>query len=367
MLSINNINDVYTYYENQLKIKNDMIDRAIKASYNMLSLDDFIKETGFIIPNIMDLGNIRCYHADIPVLITRQLIESFGYSGELKTQKIALLKLIRAHNLPYIQLNNEEYKNFTSSLQPPRKGSLNSHFNQDIDIKSLYPQLGKVNGKATHIMMMPRDLNKLMMVVNTSKGDLMREFCQILTELFDLYLNYQNSYKSQQIAIKDKRIDELLEKMDSSIKKLDDMKEDLSVNQEILLEINNKFEIAVDDRAPKTKSVCKRDKVMIIEINKDGYPWKYYIIRVQHGSLNRTLKKLKIKYPNYTELITIPYQPNGINFYNLVKEKLEKEDHKIVVNRNEIKLRVGYTREQFIQDIRDLDMSKKDIEIPEDE
>jgi len=190
MLSIKNIYDVYNYYTTQTKIKNNMIDEAIKVSYNMLSLDEFIKETKFKIPDIMDIANIKCYHADIPILMTRQLIESFGYSGEFKNQKVALMKLIKAHNLPYIKLNNEEYKNFTC-LDGAQTEDTVSYNIQNIDIISLYPSLVKVNGKSTHIMIMPRDLKILMMVVNTPRGKIVRENFLLIEELLRAYLEYQ--------------------------------------------------------------------------------------------------------------------------------------------------------------------------------
>ncbi len=57
----------------------------------------------------------------------------------------------------------------------------------------------------------------------------------------------------------------------------------------------------------------------------------------------------------------IPYQPNGVNFFNLMKEKLKNEENKITVYSNQIRLIGNFTEEEFIQDIHDLDMSKKDI------
>jgi hypothetical protein len=168
-----------------------------------------------------------------------------------------------------------------------------------------------------------------------------------------------------------KKIDDQTKKMDDQSKKLNvvieqnnELKEDLAINQEILTDMNSKFDSATDERAPKTKSISKRDKFMIIKLNKPNYQWTYYAIRVQHASLRQTLKKLRIKYPQHTELITITYQPNGINFFNLMKEKL-RNANKIFVNRNEIKLRADYNEIQFIQDVKDLDMSKKEVDSQE--
>jgi hypothetical protein len=45
-----------------------------------------------------------------------------------------------------------------------------------------------------------------------------------------------------------------------------------------------------------------------------------------------------------------------------MKEKLRNKAKLIETHHNKIKRKVGYTEEQFLQDIKDLDMSKKEVE-----
>ena len=69
MLSIKNINDVYKHHNAQLQIRDNMIKKAIDASYNMLSLNEFIIKSGFEMPDIMDLKNIMQFKANSYVII----------------------------------------------------------------------------------------------------------------------------------------------------------------------------------------------------------------------------------------------------------------------------------------------------------
>lgn len=391
MLSIKNIGDVYKYHNEQKEIKANMIKKAIDASYNILTLDEFIRATEFKLPNIMELDGIRQFKADIPVLITKQLIESFGYSGEFRNQKVALMKLIKAHNLPYVKLTNEEYEKFACFKFEARKDEKVDDINSDLP-QDLYPTLKNANGKSTHILMMPRDLNKLMMVVNTDKGDTMREFCQTLIDLFDIYQTYQNSYKSQQLMIKDTKIDALMKKVDnmtltfeSQNAILTELKENnqelLNGNQRLLdgnqelkednlmlisdgKKILKKLDISTEDRVPKSATAGKQEHFILLKLNRAEYAWTYYVLRVQHRSVNARLRKKRLDFPNLTVLVNIEYQPNSKNLFERVQESLTGLD-KIKCKGNFVKLVEEYTEEEFVQAIVAIDNEKKVLPVVE--
>jgi hypothetical protein len=369
---IKNIKDIYDYRTGQVNIEKDMIKKAIDASYNMLPLNSFIRVTGFHVPDIMDLNCIMQLKLKIPVLITEQLIRSFGYSGELRKQKECLLKLIKAHNLPFIQMSNTEYKKFTC----PPEGTRNNDEKEEPDaLSDLYPPLVNPNGKAVHIFMMSRDLNKLMMVVNTPKGDIMREFCQTLTELFDLYVSYQFQYQSQQVTIKDKRIDELMCEMknqtnmiENQTRKIDDLHDlneemhgNLEVSSDQVKKIAAKLDVATDERAPKTKSIIKHGKFMLLRLNDPESDWSYYAIRAQPAAAKVRLETVQGNFPDLTIDIQIEYQPNAINLFNLIKEKIAVRDGKIEYKGNYISLLGAYTHEQFLADIYAMDEAEKSV------
>jgi hypothetical protein len=353
---IKNISDVRNHFYKQLSIKRNMIRKAIDASYNMLDLNDFVNAAGFELPDVMELNCIRQFKADIPVLITRKLIESFGYKGEFKKQKENLIKLIEAHNLPYIKMTNEEYKKFVSPICGAEKKDEDSDFPSDI-----YPLFSTKDYKLIHILMMPSDLNKLMMVVNTPKGDIMRTFCQTLSELFDLYVNYQSEYKSKQLSIKDAKIDELLKSSKEQTALMKDIRTEQEEQTNMLDSMVDKLDKATDERAPRTRSIVKHGRFMLVKLNKKGHSWEYYVIRAQRTNATQSYKNIAEKFPGNEIILDIEYQPNAINLFNLIKEELRKNRAVIKVTGNYIKLAAEYTHEMFLTDIDLINEDRKDV------
>jgi hypothetical protein len=300
-------------------------------------------------------------------------------------QKSNLLKLIKKYNIPIIQLSNDNYKEFLYSPEGIQNIDPENDVKREdeLDFSQIYPQLSRSSGKGKtlHNLIMPRDLKKLLLVVNTENGNAARDFVISLDELFNLYWEYQSAYKSHQLTLKDEKLDLLSAKIDDQMGliknqsnmineqlrmlnnqnvQLGELKEDNEIIQGALTNLQDRFEVVADERAPRTRSIATRDRFMIIKLNKPNCQWTYYAIRVQHVSLNSTLKKLRSRYPQFTELISIPYQPNGINFFNLMKQELDA--NKITFQRNKIKLAASYTEDQFVRDIEDLDMARRDVD-----
>lgn len=56
----------------------------------------------------------------------------------------------------------------------------------------------------------------------------------------------------------------------------------------------------------------------IIKKNKDDSDYPYYVMRCQRGLYNKSLKDLKLKYPNLIIAHEIKYNPNTINLFNRI-------------------------------------------------
>jgi hypothetical protein len=362
---IKDIGDVHNQYRKFNEERRATIKKAIDASYTMISLDEFIRVTGCYLPDIMDLSCIYQYRANVPVLITPKLVESFGYKGNFRSQKASLIKLVNAHKFPYIALNNDEYNKFTCMPEATRIIASDAQLAEGCCddeakwfIEDLYPPLHNPNGKATHILIMPEHLHKLMMVVNTSCGDLMRDFCYRLTGLFDLYGAYQNQYKDHQMIIKDKHIDDL-------IHEFKDMGIVLKESVSALGKTAAKLEVATVDRIVKTDSANKNETFILLKINEVNSKWEYYAVKNQRGSSAYTLSRLKSKYPLYTELLRLPYEPNSTSLFGCIKEKLRDHGGKIAVHRNLIRLLPGYTEDMFVKDIEKISRSRHSVSLPD--
>ena len=363
---------VQNLFENGKKTRENMIQTALKSSYTMLSIERFIEVTGFKLNNILPFNLMwNSFRDNIPIYVTNGLIKVFGYKGEIKTQKFAMMKLVKKYNIPVIQLNNEEYTSFVGHLEYAPNNSSDQEESKVSLIEGFYPLITKeqLKSKPLHTLIMPKDLKKLWLVVNTSNGDMIRDYVISLDELFNLYLEYQSNYKSSQMAIKDTKIDELnnkieklIENSELQIQKLNDqdlllkeMKEENEVQTEILDDMSSKLDKATDERAPRPKSANKCEQFLLIKLKGSAY-WRYYVIRAQCASAEKSRIKIMEKYPGSTLELKIEYQPNAGNLYTLIKEQTQ-----IKSSGNYIRLRDGYTNEQFITDITKINEERKEV------
>jgi hypothetical protein len=129
--------------------------------------------------------------------------------------------------------------------------------------------------------------------------------------------------------------------------------------------VTKKLGIATTERATKTKKTSKHHKFALLKLNDDDEKaeWKYYVVRRQKVSYQDAIDKRCELHPNLTIELVIEYQPNAINFFNLVKEQLSITRQVIQYSGNYVRLLGDYTYEQLIEDIKQIDKSKADIEI----
>ncbi|CCV02429.1 hypothetical protein IIV31_057L [Armadillidium vulgare iridescent virus] len=100
---------------------------------------------------------------------------------------------------------------------------------------------------------------------------------------------------------------ELLEKVDDQTLKL--------------TTIQNKLEIAVEDRAPQPKRQSKRERFMLIKRNDPDF--EYYTIRAQDVSAKTALKRQRALFSEVQILMDIHFHPNSKTLYVRVKEDLK--------------------------------------------
>ncbi len=246
-----NIRNLYIQKQTE---RDQMLQKALDSSYCMLSIRDFIQISEFKFNELVSLDTTwNAFRRDIPIYITDSLIRMFGYKGELFKQKEKLFKLINKYNVSVIQLNNKEYSEFLYPLQGTQTED------EKFNMTDFYPPLdtSRGKGKTLHALIMPGDLKKLWLVVNTEKGDAIREFVVSLDNLFNLYWEYQSLYKSKSLEIKDRKIDDLIQKLNETnnlVRRqsdtLQEIKEEQEVQTEVLEEVVNKLDRATDERAP---------------------------------------------------------------------------------------------------------------------
>lgn len=117
-----------------------------------------------------------------------------------------------------------------------------------------------------------------------------------------------------------------------------------------LISMNQEYQKIEEDVSPKSFTNLKRNIFLLIDKNTPNESYPYYAVRIQKGSIHKAMKLLRKKYPNLNILLTINYNPNSINLFNLAKEKLPN----IKCKYNNIKVINSYTIENFICDFEKL-------------
>jgi phage anti-repressor protein len=345
-------------------ITNPYIKKVFECAFNNLtplSIKDFIRHSGYPIDSFMVDNFFHNLNDDIPIYITPELIEWCGFVGTHTHQKESFNKIVKQF------IENEDYWAYTNKLY-------NDFYNESkstvLDIETFrYPNPIEFKGKnkMKHLVLTIPCFKMVLMMLNTKKAHIVRKYYIGLEKLIQTYAKYQiyqQTFQNRIMTIANKELRESDIKHKETIVRLEntlvEMKEVVEVNQEILAEVNGRLITATDERAPRTSSVDKRDKFTIVRINDEHSHWTHYAVRVQHVSLRRTLLKVKTMYPDYTELVSIPYQPNGVNFYNLLREKLEHSN--ISASGNKIRLLDGYTEEMFVRDVNELNLARRDVD-----
>ena len=344
--------DIIDLYSKHKTKQTKLIRKALKRSDIMLTIKEFMEIIKFTLPDVLSVDLMwNTFKLNIPIYITKELVEKFGYKGEFSIQVNSLMKLVAKYNIELTKMNNSEYAEFTRRLQARRNNSPQSgepiefdekvdptssdkdegnettdedldvpevDYTRELDLEELYPEITKkqLKSKPWHYLIMPNDLKKLLLVVNTEKGDMVREYVIKLDELFQIYMEYQLVFKSRISA----NFERLFQKAEVRHRELILHIDELNDNIESL---SDRLETTANFSVPQTRNRTKTERFILVELNDDdenGY--EYYVIRAQRLSANVAFRKLRRKYPRCLKKLVIEYQPNSINLYNRIKERL---------------------------------------------
>lgn len=233
---------------------NNYITKALEHS-DLLTVPEFIKYVNYPIDTFM----IDRFWASIKknqlIYVDDDLIRWMGYnSSELYHRKMTFMKLLVDRE--YYEYTNKEYEQFLENPISP---------DGDIGVYPPVDKSGKSN-KVKHVLLPSKTLKLIMMKVNTSKGDQVREYYLSLEELFSIYVEYQNEYKllqtTAQLALKDQKLqeqDQIINRISLFNQELID-KQKFNTRDEILY-IGSTYECARQGlfKASKTKDIKSRN------------------------------------------------------------------------------------------------------------
>jgi phage anti-repressor protein len=344
-------------------IKSPYIKKAIEynSSYvEMLTIRDFIRITGYPIDSFMIDSFFLNLRDDIPIYITKELIEWCGFSGDDKTMKRRFYEALESYkeNEDYWIYSNKEYEEYYNNSmhsQPNIETSPETKVEYD---NSSYPAPEEFKGrnKTKHIITTVDCFKDIIMSITTKKAKMIKKYYIALEKLVKLYIQYQVLYKTHKITLLLKANDELHKKVDNLTNMLTGMQEEMSTQTNTLNTMVTKL-----DNIPKTSSTSTRGRFLLIKLNKVVSPWDYYVIRAQKVAAKRAYKDIHEKFPNAKIELRIDYQPNAVNLFNLVKEELRTRRRVIKVVGNYIQLCENYTNEVFVEDIKKINDDKKQV------
>jgi phage anti-repressor protein len=172
--------------ENSLATQNQMTFKQF-VLFNNIELDSIMVDKIF--------HNIR---NDIPIYMDEPMIEYFGYSGSLKTQRLSLNVLINTNFIEYQNqlwhsYKNKEYIEFCEKTQK----SL-----------SLYPPAPTGRGISTtkHLLVMPKLFKAMLMLCQTERGKRIRNYFLDIEEVMILYIKYQCKFEKLEFETEYKKM-----------------------------------------------------------------------------------------------------------------------------------------------------------------
>ena len=137
---------------------------------------------------------------------------------------------------------------------------------------------------------------------------------------------------------------ELLNKVDDQSYKLD--------------AIQNKLDIAVEDRAPRPNKPNKRERFILIKRN-DPY-FAYYTIRAQDINARSALRRQQLLFTEVKILMDIHFHPNSKTMYVRVKEQLKEKG--VIFNLCKISLNQSdITEQDLVQAMQSINDEKLNV------
>src|SRR5271168_37346 len=184
------IDDLDDIVINNYSLDNRLMDIFEFIDYNKINIETFMFDRFW-----------NSLNDDLLIYIDDEIIKWMGYSSvEIHNRKKSFMKLLSEFELDkdYFEYNNEEYRKFLLGFdENNEKLSLvktvvpegTTENNKELVIKSaIYPKLDLSNGKNnTKYLLLTSDTLKDVMMINTTKGNKIRDYYLELQELFENY------------------------------------------------------------------------------------------------------------------------------------------------------------------------------------
>ncbi|CCA61374.1 anti-repressor Ant [Diadromus pulchellus ascovirus 4a] len=151
----------------------------------------------------------------------------------------------------------------------------------------------------------------------------------------------------------------LLEQNNLALAKLANMGIQLNETNEQLNEMNNKLDVAVEDRAPIPEDCSKVERFVFLKRPNADYP--YYAIRAQAASTRTAIRKQQKEFGAIELLLDFETHPNTKTYYNRIKLALNKRGVKFNGNRVRISEDSDMTEADLIRELNKVHEQRRDV------
>ena len=174
------------------------------------------------------------------------------------------------------------------------------------------------------------------------------------------HIDVQAEEHRKSSTIMQNKIDKLLRKNKKTNRKLSIIEEQNNGLTIQNAELSTKLEDVLDDRVVKADNTSNQHAFAVIKDSDENNKRQYYVIRTKKKSMKQTIKSYKNVHQNAVELLNIEYNPNSINLWDRIKERLGRT--KILCKLNYFGLRQDYTEDQLIKDINMINEDRYAVE-----
>lgn len=215
------------------------------SNIDMLSIQDFIRKSEFPIDNFMVDKFFNNLNDEIPIYITNELIEWCGFnSQDFRHQKRDFNRLLDSfeENKDYWVYSNKDY----------------IQFYKDSNYKHIYPHPDQFIGKnKTKHLILSIDCFKIILLrLNTSKSNIIKQQYIQIEKLFHIYMKYQCLIKNISY-----------ENEINKLKSIDHIKKYSQLNRIKELE----YKLYIRHKVGVIYFICEKDNIDIVKI---GYTYK---------------------------------------------------------------------------------------------
>ncbi|CCA61455.1 anti-repressor Ant [Diadromus pulchellus ascovirus 4a] len=144
-----------------------------------------------------------------------------------------------------------------------------------------------------------------------------------------------------------------------ALNRLADMGIQLNETNEQLNEMNNKLDVAVEDRAPIPDDCSKVERFVFLKRPNADYP--YYAIRAQAASTKTAIRKQEKEFGAIELLLDFETHPNTKTYYNRIKLALNKRGVKFNGNRVRIADDSDMTEADLIRELNKVHEQRRDV------